>query len=262
MARLDLELVRRGLLPSREKAKSAICEGAVLVNGREEHRPSRAIAESDTLSLDATRALHYVGRGSLKLLKALDLFEISVAGLCCLDIGASTGGFTQVLLERGASLVYAVDVGTGQLAQALQEDPRVINLERTDFRTLMQAQVGAIDFACVDVSFISLKLILPHLFALLQEGSHAVCLLKPQFEAGPQRVKKGIVKDARVHEKVIDDICKAACQAGFQICGITHSPIRGGEGNIEYLVHACKGIYSCPIPPPAEIVKLAWEEFR
>ena len=262
MERLDQALVRRGLLPSREKAKAAICEGAVLVNGREERRPSRAVRESDALSLLDTSALHYVGRGSAKLLKALDVFGIPIAGLRCLDVGASTGGFTQVLLERGASLVTAVDVGTGQLARPLREDPRVVNLERTDFRTLTQSQIGQVDFACADVSFISLKHILPHLAALLGEESHAVCLLKPQFEAGPQRVKKGIVKDPHTHVLVIEEVAAAARQAGFQLCGMTYSPIRGGEGNIEYLLHIFNGTYNQPVPQAEDAVRLAWEEFR
>jgi len=253
-------MVRLGLLPSREKAKAAIFEGAVRVNGQIETRPSRNVAPDDTLSLDKTEAVRHVGRGSLKLLKALDAFEISVAGLCCLDVGASTGGFTQVLLERGALSVYAVDVGTGQLAQSLRKDPRVTNLEWTDFRTLTQSQIIAVGFACVDVSFISLRLILPRLFALLEEESHAVCLLKPQFEAGPHRLKKGIVKDPSIHVTVIEEILAVTRQIGFQVCAMTHSPIRGGEGNIEYLMHIFKGIYEQSIPSAAEIVRLAWED--
>ena len=262
MERLDQALVRRGLLPSREKAKAAICAGAALVNGREERRPSRAVAENDALSLRDTPALHYAGRGSVKLLKALDVFGIPVAGLRCLDIGASTGGFTQVLLERGASLVYAVDVGTGQLAQPLREDPRVVNLEQTDFRALTQSRLGQVDFACADVSFISLTHILPGLAILLKEKSHAVCLLKPQFEVGPQRVRKGIVKDPRAHVSALDTVATAASQAGFQLCGVTHSPIRGGAGNIEYLLHIFNGIYNQPVPRAEDAVRLAWEEFR
>jgi len=262
MERLDQGLVRRGLLPSREKAKAAIQEGAVRVNGLEERRPSRAVTEEDTLSLENASALRYVGRGSMKLLKALDVFGISVAGLRCLDIGASTGGFTQVLLERGASRVAAVDVGAGQLAQSLREDSRVVNLEQTDVRALTQSQVGQVDFVCADVSFISLRHILPHLAALLKEESHAVCLLKPQFEVGPGRVKKGIVKDPGAHVSAIEEAADSARQAGFQLCGITHSPIRGGEGNIEYLLHIYSGTYNQFVPRTEETVRLAWEEFR
>ena len=263
MNRLDSEVALRGLLPSREKAKAAICAGLVLVNGREERRPSRMVGDGDALSLLEGAEPFYVGRGSFKLLKALDFFGIPIGGMRCLDVGASTGGFTQVLLERGASLVYAIDVGTGQLAQALRHDRRVISLERTDFRTLSREQAGAFDFACVDVSFISLKLILPNLYSLLKEESGAVCLVKPQFEAGPHRVKKGVVKEPRIQAEVIAELFSAAREMGFHICGITHSPICGGEGNIEYLMNIRKGICNAEVQvQPAEIVRLAWEDLK
>jgi 23S rRNA (cytidine1920-2'-O)/16S rRNA (cytidine1409-2'-O)-methyltransferase len=265
MERLDQALARRGLLPTRAKAKAAILEGAALVNGLEERRPSRMVTEADALSLRDSPTLRYASRGGAKLRKALDLFEIPVLGLRCLDIGASTGGFTQVLLERGASLVYAVDVGTAQLAQPLREDPRVLNLERTDFRRLSSAQIAPVAFACADVSFISLKHILPRLPAFLQEGSHALCLLKPQFEVGPQRVRKGIVKEPRAHVTAIREVAEAARQAGLRVCGLTHSPIRGGAGNIEYLLHIFNGTRNQEMPqmPRAEdVVRLAWEELR
>ena len=263
MDRLDRDLVRRAFFPSREKAKAAICAGMVLVNGQEERRPSCVVEEHDVLSLREGAGISYVGRGSFKLLKALDFFELEVAGLRCLDVGASTGGFTQVLLERGALQVYSIDVGSGQLARLLKEDPRVVSMEQTDFRTLSRERVGAVEFACVDVSFISLRLILPNLYSLLNEGSSAVCLLKPQFEAGPRRAKKGIVKDIRIHDQVMEEIILAIQGNGFKYCGATHSPICGGDGNIEYLLHIFKGISSDEIvPQPAEVVRKAWKDLN
>jgi len=235
--RLDLALVARALVPSRERAKAAILAGEVTVNGTEIRKPSYDAAGADAISLRETHI--YVGRGYLKLRKALDAFEIDVAGKSCMDVGASTGGFTQMLLERGARTVYAIDVGTGQLAESLRVDPRVAKLERTDFRTVTAKQVGIPEFACVDVSFISLKLILPNLHALLAEDGQAVCLLKPQFETGAP-VKHGIVKDPRTHVRVISEVCAAARQAGFAACGLTHSPVTGGEGNLEFLLYLSK----------------------
>ena len=235
--RLDQTLVYRGLLPSRARAKAAILAGEVTVNGIGERKPSRDIAEADALAL---REIHaYVGRGYLKLQKALDAFGIDVAGKLCMDVGASTGGFTQLLLERGAAKVYAIDVGAGQLAQSLRTDTRVVNLEKTDFRTVTSEQVGAPGFACVDVSFISLQLILPELYALLAENTQAVCLLKPQFETGAP-VKHGIVKDPKEHVRVIREVCGAARQAGFACRDLTYSPVTGGEGNIEFLLQLSK----------------------
>jgi len=258
--RLDLALVHCALLPSRERAKAAILAGDVTVNGIEVCKPSLDVADGDVVSL---RKNHdYVGRGYLKLQKALDQFAIDVAGLSCMDVGASTGGFTQLLLERGAAKVYAVDVGTGQLAQSLKTDPRVSNLEKTDFRSVTLEQMGTCDFASVDVSFISLRLIFPNLSALLHEDGRAVCLLKPQFETGAP-VKHGIVKDPREHVRVITEVCDAARREGFTICGLTHSPIAGGEGNIEFLLHLSKNDSDSgdEISIP-EIVKLAWEELK
>jgi len=258
--RLDQALVYRGLLPSRERAKAAIQAGEALVNGREACKPSVEIADSDKLSLRETHT--WVGRGYLKLRKALDGFAIDVAGKSCVDVGASTGGFTQLLLERGAAKVCAIDVGTGQLAVSLRADPSVVNLEKTDFRTVARSQAGAPDFASVDVSFISLQLIFPNLHRILGNDGQAVCLLKPQFETGAP-VKHGIVKDPKAHIRVITEVCGAARQAGFSIRGLTHSPIAGGEGNIEFLLHlsknACDPDDAIPID---DIVKLAWEDLK
>jgi len=181
-----------------------------------------------------------VSRGALKLLHALDSFEIDVSGLRCLDAGASTGGFTQVLLERGAAQVIAVDVGTAQLARALLEDPRVVSMERTDIRSL---EIPPVDFTSADLSFISLKLVLPRLYILLKSGGGAVCLLKPQFEAGPgHRDKRGVVRDPKVHARVVDEVGAAAERAGFMRAGLVRSPIAGGDGNIEFLLYLRKGV--------------------
>ena len=232
--RLDQTLVYRGLLPSRERAKAAILAGEVTVNGTEERKPSREIREADTLALRETHS--YVGRGYLKLRKALEAFSLDVAGKICMDIGASTGGFNQLLLERGAAKVYAIDVGTGQLAASLRTNPRVVSLEKTDFRAVTAQQVGRPEFACADVSFISLKLLLPNLYALLSANGEAVCLLKPQFETG-KPVKHGVVKDPKEHIRVIAEVIRAAEQAGFACRNLGYSPVMGGNGNIEFLLH-------------------------
>jgi len=179
-----------------------------------------------------------------------------------MDVGASTGGFTQLLLERGAEKVCAIDVGTGQLAQSLRAEPRVSNLEKTDFRSVTPEQAGAPDFACVDVSFISLKLILPNLFNLLNEDGQAVCLLKPQFETGAP-VKHGVVKDPRVQARAIREVGDAARREGFSVRGLTLSPIAGGAGNIEFLLYLSKcGNTTDKLTSINEIVKLAWEELK
>ena len=258
--RLDLALARRGLLPSRERAKAAILAGEVMVNGAVERRPSRDISDGDSVDLCEGHA--YVGRGYLKLRRALDVFAIDPAGKICMDVGASTGGFTQLLLERGAAKVYAIDVGTGQLAGSLKDDPRVVNLEKTDFRMVTPALVGLPKFACVDVSFISLRLILPKLFSLLGENAEAVCLLKPQFETGAP-VKHGIVKDPKEHDRVIRELCETARREGFTCLGLTYSPVTGGEGNIEFLLHLSKkkNDSHCELPID-KTVKLAWEELK
>jgi len=232
--RLDFALAQRGLCSSRERAKAAIMAGLVSVNGKSERKPSRMIAESDVLALSEDKSLRYVSRGALKLLHALEEFSIDVTGLRCLDVGASTGGFTQVLLERGAAHVTAVDVGTAQLAQALREDARVLSLEQTDIRAL---EAEPVSFACVDVSFISLKLVLPKLFELLDAGGCAVCLVKPQFEVGPGVVSKsGVVKDAKMQLRALEEVIAAAEQIGFTPMGTTRSPITGGAGNAEFLL--------------------------
>lgn len=237
-ARLDVELVKRGLAASREKGKAAIGSGLVFVNGRRADKPSLTVCANDVVEVRGT-ALRYVGRGGLKLEKALACFGIDLADARCLDIGASTGGFTDCMLQAGAAHVFCVDVGHGQLDPSLSSDPRVTPMEGTDVRDVDAARLGEqVDFAATDVSFIPLGLVLPHIARLVKPGGEAVCLVKPQFEAGPENVgKHGVVKDARVHREVIGRVARQARGAGLETLGLDFSPIRGGDGNIEYLLH-------------------------
>jgi len=231
-------MVERGLCPTRSKAQLAIAEGLVQVNGKPAQKPSLPTGENDEITLQDDPAQHYVGRGALKLLHALEVFDIDVNGLQCLDVGASTGGFTQVLLECGAAQITAVDVGTGQLASLLRCDSRVLSLEQTDIRTL---DIAPVQFACVDVSFISLKLILPKLAQLLLPRSHVVALVKPQFECGPAALgKRGVVKSPQMRQQAVQQVTAAAQFAGFVELGVMQSPLLGGEGNMEFLVHLQK----------------------
>lgn len=240
MARLDSELVRRGIARSRERAKEMIRAGSVTVNGVPALKASAEVSAGDEV-LSAEEEL-YVGRGALKLEKAAQEFGIDFTGLHCVDIGASTGGFTDYMLSHGAAAVAAVDVGHGQLAQKLRDDPRVTVLEGTDIRSVDADTIGGFaDFICADVSFISLTKILPKIHELLREGACAAVLIKPQFEAGRADIgKHGIVKDRRVHERVLRDIDAFACGAGFTAQMYTYSPVKGGSGNIEYLVKLVK----------------------
>ena len=240
MPRLDSELVRRGIARSRERAKEMIRAGSVTVNGASASKASLEVAETDEI-LSAEEEL-YVGRGALKLEKAAQEFGIDFTGLRCLDIGASTGGFTDYMLRNGAAAVAAVDVGHGQLAQSLRDDPRVTVLEGTDIRDVTAETIGGHpDFVCADVSFISLTKILPKIYELLRDGACAALLIKPQFEAGRSDVgKRGIVKDPRVHERILRDIDSFAAGLGFTAQAYTYSPVRGGSGNIEYLVKLVK----------------------
>ena len=234
--RLDVLLTERGLQESRQRAQAVIMSGEVFVNGQRVDKPGTAVAEDARIEVRGG-TLAYVSRGGLKLEKAMAAFPIDLNGAVCADIGASTGGFTDCMLQNGAEKVYAVDVGYGQLAWKLRSDPRVVCLERTNARYLTHEQVpDALDFASVDVSFISLKLILPPLNGLLKDGGHAACLVKPQFEAGREKVgKKGVVRDPAVHLEVLEHFLEHAAHAGFSVKDITFSPIRGPEGNIEYL---------------------------
>lgn len=237
--RLDVLLVKKKLAPSREKAKAVIMSGIVYVDGQKEDKAGAAF-EEDTVTIEVRgNTLPFVSRGGLKLEKAFSVFPISVKGMVCLDIGASTGGFTDCMLQKGAAKVYAVDVGHGQLDWKLRQDSRVICMEKTNFRYVTKEQIPeAIDFAATDVSFISLTKILPAAKALLKPSSYMVCLIKPQFEAGREKVgKKGVVTDFKVHEEVIEKIESFAASIGFLVVGLDFSPIKGPEGNIEYLLY-------------------------
>jgi 23S rRNA (cytidine1920-2'-O)/16S rRNA (cytidine1409-2'-O)-methyltransferase len=234
--RADRLLVERGLFESRAKAQAAIEAGLVRANDKLVRKASDEIALDAALS--ATPAHPYVSRGGLKLAAALDHFQFDVRGLVCLDVGASTGGFTQVLLERGAKRVFAVDVGSGQLHGSLRGDPRVISMERTDIR---EAKLeAAADFICIDVSFISLKLVLPAALAFAKQRAHAVVLIKPQFEAGPEHNKKGIVRDEAVQAAVCEHISEFISSLGWRVSGVMTSPIHGGDGNREFLLGAVR----------------------
>ena len=240
--RLDLLLVERGLEESRQRAQAIIMSGQVYVDGRRADKPGMAVPAAAAVEIRGDK-LPYVSRGGLKLEKAMRCFPIRLEGAVCADIGASTGGFTDCMLQNGAARVYAVDVGRGQLAWKLRNDPRVVCLERTNARYLSREQVPEeLAFASVDVSFISLKLILPPLAALLGEGGQVVSLVKPQFEAGREKVgKKGVVRDPAVHLEVLERWLDHAAAAGLTVRGLTYSPIRGPEGNIEYLGFLGKG---------------------
>ncbi len=240
--RLDVLLVERGLLESRQKAQATIMSGSVFVAGRRVDKPGTAVPE-DVLIEVRGNVLRYVSRGGTKLEKAMETFPITLDGAICADIGASTGGFTDCMLQNGAAKVYAVDVGYGQLAWSLRSDERVVCMERTNARYLTHEQIpDELDLASIDVSFISLRLILPAVCGLLKPGGHAVCLVKPQFEAGREKVgKKGVVRDPAVHLEVLEHFLEHAKQSGFTVLGLTYSPIRGPEGNIEYLGYLEKG---------------------
>lgn len=236
--RLDTAIFERGLAESREKAKAYIMSGAVYVNNQKADKPGMTLKPDDVLDVRVSSP-KYVSRGGLKLEKAMNNFGIDLNGSVCADIGASTGGFTDCMLQNGASMVYSVDVGYGQLAWKLRSDDRVVNLERTNFRYVTEEQISTpLDFASVDVSFISLKLILPPLAALMRDKGEAVCLIKPQFEAGREKVgKKGVVRNLAVHKEVIENITAFATEMGLSVINLDFSPIKGPEGNIEYLMH-------------------------
>ncbi len=236
--RLDYELTARGILPSRERAKEKIKAGEVQINGKICTKPSYEVSEKDVLEFTG-EALKYAGRGGLKLEKAVETFGINLSGKVCIDIGASTGGFTDCMLINGAEKVYAVEVGHGQLIERLVQDSRVINMEKTDIRNVYSEMLDAQpEFACADVSFISLELVLPHIYRLLSENGKVVVLIKPQFEAGKSNIgKKGIVKSPKVHIQVIDKIINFSINIGFSVLGLCSSPIKGGSGNTEYLLY-------------------------
>lgn len=239
--RLDIALVEKGLAPSREKAKAIIMAGIVYVNNQKSDKAGREVKEDDIIEVRGS-TLKYVSRGGLKLEKAMQCFPIELNNKNCMDVGASTGGFTDCMLMNGASKVYSIDVGYGQLAWKLRTDERVVNLERTNFRYVTNEQItDSIDFASVDVSFISLKHILPNLYNLLSDDGQAVCLIKPQFEAGKEKVgKKGVVRELSTHIEVCENVINLAVENGFSVIGLEFSPVKGPEGNIEYLVYLVK----------------------
>lgn len=235
--RLDQIVYERGLTESRERAKTTIMEGLVYVNGQRSDKPGTPVSEDALIEIHGN-PMPFVSRGGYKLDKALKVFPVDPIDAHCIDCGASTGGFTDVLLQHGAALVYSVDVGYGQLAWKLREDPRVICMERTNVRYISSDDIPEkLDLAVMDVSFISIKLILPALKALLRKDADIICLIKPQFEAGKEKVgKKGVVRDRNVHIEVIQNILSFCKSIDLQCCGLDYSPVRGPEGNIEFLL--------------------------
>lgn len=266
--RLDVILVNRGLAPSREKAKALIMSGNVFVKQQREDKAGTMFDENADIEIKGEK-LPYVSRGGLKLEKAVKVWKPPVKDAVCMDVGSSTGGFTDCMLQNGARLVYAIDVGTNQLAWKLRQDPRVVSMEKTNIRYVTEDDMPEkVDFVSIDVAFISLKKVMPAVFALMKEGAHIVCLIKPQFEAGREKVgKKGVVRDAGVHIEVINDILSFMRGYAFEILGLDYSPIKGPEGNIEYLLYmkkckadsmeACSGIWDGYIEKAGQIVAAA-----
>lgn len=239
--RLDVLLVKRGLAESREKAKAVIMSGIVYVDGQKEDKAGQTFADTANIEVRGS-TLKYVSRGGLKLEKAMKCFDVSVKDKVCMDIGASSGGFTDCMLQNGAKKVYAVDVGHGQLAWKLRNDTRVVVMEKTNIRYVKPEDIGeSIDFASIDVSFISLSKVLPAAYNILDERGEIVALIKPQFEAGREKVgKKGVVREKSTHIEVIQNCFAYAKENGFFVRELEFSPVKGPEGNIEYLYHLVK----------------------
>lgn len=259
--RLDILLTEKNLAESREKAKAIIMTGIVYVDNQKCDKPGTMIDDSQTVEVRG-KTLPYVSRGGLKLEKAKEVFSLDFSDKVCMDTGASTGGFTDLMLQNGAKKVYAVDVGYGQLAWKLRNDPRVINLERTNIRHLTEEQVPEpLDFTSADVSFISLYHVIPVAYRHLKENGTAVFLIKPQFEAGKEKVgKKGVVRDPAVHLEVIEKIFGLVVEQGFGVLGLDFSPVKGPEGNIEYLIYLQKNAESLvSVDCAEEVVKKAHE---
>lgn len=258
--RLDVLLVNKGLAASREKAKAMIMEGIVFVGGQREDKAGTLIQEDAVIEIKGS-TLAYVSRGGLKLEKAMNHFELTLEGKTCMDVGASTGGFTDCMLQNGAVKVFSVDVGYGQLAWSLRQDPRVVCMEKTNIRYVTPEQIGElVDFVSIDVSFISLTKVLGPVKELMKEGGQIVCLIKPQFEAGREKVgKKGVVREPETHLEVIEKVIEFARSIGFSALNLEYSPIKGPEGNIEYLLFLQKdGLGTCAENiDPAQIVKLS-----
>ena len=239
--RLDVLVFEKGFAESREKAKAIIMAGEIYVDNQKADKCGQSYNEDVNIEFRGT-APKYVSRGGLKLEKAINNFQLDLKGKVTMDIGASTGGFTDCMLQNGAEKVYSIDVGYGQLAWKLRNDSRVVNLERTNMRKVTKEQVpDEIDFFSIDVSFISLKLLLPVARELLSENAQAVCLIKPQFEAGREKIgKKGVVRDPQVHIEVVESIYNFCLENGYSVLNLDYSPIKGPEGNIEYLIHLQK----------------------
>ena len=261
--RADVRLVELGLAPSREKARTLIMAGEVFIDTLRIDKPGAAVPE-DALLTVKEQAIPFVSRGGLKLDKAVRKYGLDFTDMVTMDVGASTGGFTDCMLQNGATKVYAVDVGYGQLDWKLRSDERVVCMERTNARYLDRDQIpDELDFASIDVSFISLKLILPAVHRVLKEGGHVACLIKPQFEAGREKVgKKGVVRDPSVHLEVLENFLTHAKDNHFTVLGITYSPIRGPEGNIEYLGYLRKSVESDTIPDLAALVDASHSELK
>ena len=261
--RLDVLLVSRGLAPSREKAKTMIMEGNVFVNNNREDKAGSTFPDDCKIEIHGN-TLKYVSRGGLKLEKAMTHFGITLDGKVCMDIGASTGGFTDCMLQNGASKVYSVDVGNGQLAWKLRQDERVVVMEKTNIRYVTPDDIAdRIRFASIDVSFISLTKVLVPVYNLLTDDGQVVCLIKPQFEAGREQVgKHGVVRDKAVHREVIERVMQFAIDNHYEVLNLDFSPVKGPEGNIEYLMHLQKhmdGVYDAPDINIDEIVEKAHE---
>ncbi len=258
--RLDQLVFERGFTESRERAKTTIMSGLVYVNGQKADKPGMPVDPEAKLEVRG-EALPFVSRGGYKLDKALKVFPVDPGGKVCIDCGASTGGFTDVLLQHGAKKVYAVDVGYGQLAWKLRNDERVVNLERCNLRYITREQIPEeLDLAVMDVSFISIRLILPAVKELLKPGADYICLIKPQFEAGRDQVgKNGVVRDPAIHEEVVRGILDYAAGIGFSVMGLDYSPIKGPEGNIEYICYLKNGSFPAEPADAAAVVKASHE---
>lgn len=239
--RLDVLLVKRNLAESREKAKAYIMAGNVFVDGVREDKAGSSFDEAVQIEVKGL-AMKYVSRGGFKLEKAVEQFGVNLEGKTCMDVGSSTGGFTDCMLQNGAVKVFAIDVGTNQLAWKLRTDERVVSMEKTNIRYVTPEDIGQlVDFVSIDVAFISLTKVLVPVYELMAENAEIVCLIKPQFEAGREKVgKKGVVRDKKVHEEVILAVTSFAVTTGFELLHLDYSPIKGPEGNIEYLLYARK----------------------
>lgn len=261
--RLDVLLVEKGLCESRSRAQAVIMSGEVYVNGQKSDKPGTPTDVEAEIEIRGN-ACPYVSRGGLKLEKALRDFGVDPTGLTCLDSGASTGGFTDCLLQNGAKQVFAIDVGYGQLAWSIRTDPRVVCMERTNIRYVTPEQLGTpVQLAVIDVSFISLRIVLPAVKALLSADGQIICLIKPQFEAGKENVgKKGVVRDPAVHQAVLNSFLQLADELQMTVCNLTFSPVKGPEGNIEFLSHLSMLPEGAVIPDTAALVTAAHEKLN